>query len=85
MKVAYPKDLEGRLIRCNHRARLIAEALEAFTIEGRALDAKHASVSPQALSALGDIADELGDEIAAIDQAYCNEHNESYAPAVERT
>jgi hypothetical protein len=67
MKVEAPRDLQGRLLRCQNRAQMIHEALEAFA---------HSDMrrpSSEALDALGDCAEELADEIAAIEAAYVGE------------
>ncbi len=69
MKVDAPSDVQGRIIRCTHRAKLIADTLDAFA---------HTEVKDpdrDSLTALGLVAEELADELGLIEQAYLGEAN----------
>lgn len=74
MKVDAPNDLEGRMICCVHRAKLVAEALYVF---GHA--AGDVEVSPEALKGLSLVAEELADELEALGDAHILESNTSDA------
>ena len=63
MKVEFPDDLDGRMIHCAQRAKLIATTLQAWSVSQ--LDAPNLD----ALYALGSVAEELAEEIEAIQAA----------------
>jgi hypothetical protein len=61
MKVTAPNDLQGRIIRCTNRARLITDALERYA----GADGDGWTPSEETLKGLSQVADELCDELAA--------------------
>jgi hypothetical protein len=67
MKVTAPSDLSGRLIRCKQRANPIFYTLLAFAYS----DMKRPD--DDSMKALADVAEELSDELQAIDEAYNSE------------
>jgi hypothetical protein len=72
MKVTAPTDLYGRLVSCRKRARLISHVLTASFQENEP------NRPPEvALEALGDIADELADELQALETAYIREEEKA--------
>jgi hypothetical protein len=69
MKVDTPNDLQGRLIRCQERAKMIGFALEAIG---------HSDLQDpdrDALEGFGAAALELADELRAIEEAYVDKAN----------
>ena len=71
MKVTAPKDLQGRIIQCTNRARLITDAIEMYA----GYDGGGRTPSEESLKGLATITEELGDELAAIERAYVDEAN----------
>ena len=65
MKVTAPNDLQGRLIRAARRARTASVSLLTMThcVEDFRLE-------PAAVQGVGDMLEELADELDAIEQAY---------------
>jgi hypothetical protein len=73
MKVHAPNDLQGRLIRCEQRAKMIGDGLEAIA---------HSDYTEPDADALGGFAAaalELVDELKAIGEAYAAEDPPSAA------
>jgi hypothetical protein len=66
MNVTAPSDLQGRLIHAEQRARMIAESLQVFGQASRDLGPP----SADALWAFGATAEEIADELRAINDAY---------------
>jgi hypothetical protein len=68
MKVTAPNDLQGRMISAARRARTASAALLAMThcVEDIRLN-------PQAVQGIGDVLEELADELDAIELAYVHE------------
>ena len=65
MKADVPTDLGGRLFGCSHRATLISE-----TLAGWAIALQDFVPSEGSLRGLRDVAEELADEIEAVNRAY---------------
>lgn len=70
MKVDQPTDLHGRLITTTMRAKMIGHALLAIG------HSDFIAPDRDSLSALGEVAEELSDELEAITVAYLDEAND---------